>query len=112
MSGVKAGLADKLAKPCREIGYRKKPVSAEQLSVLSIECLQFIQSVWSDLAHAGQSILRKLQAVWIDIARLHETACLLRASAWVCLVYQTTFVVHELIEIASGAGEELTKILW
>ena len=53
----------------------------------------------------------KLQMTGIDMPRLDEALGLLRAAAGVVCVDQTALTVHELVEVAAGAGEALPDIV-
>src|SRR5271166_3815974 len=65
----------------------------------------------SDATHAGQPFSRELQVVRVHVPGLHESACLLLASARVVYVYQTAFFVHKLVEIAPCPTQQLAEII-
>ena len=78
---------------------------AEQLGMLSVKFIEFVQPVWSDITDPGQCTLGKFHSVRIDVARLHETARFFSASARVSDIDQPALIIHELVKIAPRTGE-------
>src|ERR1700719_4246944 len=49
--------------------------------------------------------------VGIDMPMLDETPGLLWAATGVVLVHETTLVVHEAVQVATGTGQTLTEVV-
>ena len=58
--GIEAGLANQFAKLNRHVWRGQKSVLAKQLGMFSIQRIEFVQSIWRDFIHSGQSGLREL----------------------------------------------------
>ena len=76
--------------------------------MLEIESLQFFKVGWSLLLDCGNPVFGKLKVFRIKPAPVHKTSRLACASARIGLIDQAAFVIHELVEIATCSGQELT----
>src|SRR3984957_8842577 len=107
-----SGLAlDQLPKHLSQVrGFveRMSPVNLRAFIVQGLDGLKHLRCGLPDLTHSASG---EQKVVRIDVALLDEAAGLPGTSAWVRFVYQSALVVHEVAQVATSAGQPLTKML-
>src|SRR5258707_13829087 len=80
--------------------------------VLSLDdILNLADRFGRDVPDALDMLWNEQQVVRIDMPMLDEAPSLLRAATGIVLVYQTALVVHEVVQVAAGAGQALTEVV-
>jgi hypothetical protein len=86
-------------------------VIAVNLRIGGVQLIELLRALFGHLAYARNSLTSKEQVMRIEVAGLDETLRLLGASTRVVPVNQTAFVLHEIVQVPSGACESLSERL-
>jgi hypothetical protein len=86
-------------------------MSAINLRAFIVQGLDGLKHLRRGLPDLTRSASGEQKVVRIDPTLLDEAAGLPGTSAWVGFVNQSALVVHEVAQIATSAGQPLTKIL-
>ena len=75
------------------------------------DIVNFSNSVRSDFTDSVKVGRAKKEMLWVNVPIIDKSSSLLWAATWVACVDQTTLIVHELVKIASGTREALSKVV-
>ena len=108
----KIAVVEQLPQPVELVFRFEKGLLAEDRRVLFIHSiLDGPHDTFCRFRDASQMQRDELQMIGIDMPRLDEALGLLRAAAGVVRVDQAALAVHELVEVATGAGEALPEVV-
>src|ERR1051326_4136773 len=98
--------------PIRLVGWLQERVIAKVSRMLLFdEILDLADRFAGDLADSLDVLRNKQQAVRVNVPFFDEAARFLCASARVAGVHEAALVVHEAVNVSTGTGQALTKVL-
>src|SRR5262249_26521256 len=99
-------------KPTDLIRRLEKRVIAVDGCVLSFnDIVNFVDHCGCDIPNSLDMLGNEQEMVGIDVTVLDEATSLLRAATGIVRVYQTTLVVHEVVEVTAGTAQALAEVL-
>ena len=88
-----------------------KRVIAINFGVRLVQFRYLIARACCNIAHVRHTFPREPQIVWVDVARLNEPLRLLGTAAEVGGIYKPAFILHEVVQIATGSSKFLVEVV-
>ena len=102
-----------LSEPMHLFGRLKKWVFPINGCVLPIhDIIDYSNRIGCRIPDLPNMQRNELQVMRIDVAGVDEALGFLGTTAGIVRVHQAALVVHEAVEIATGARERLTEVVW
>src|ERR1700740_1981031 len=95
----------------REIWRLIERMSTEDFRAFFIQGAEGLMHLRCGFAHLAYSFTDEQQILGIDVACLYEATGLLGTPAGVCFVYQSAFIVHEVVQVSPRTGQSLSKVV-